>query len=116
MLGGDTADREGIAGLDKAARGLYKKHLVARRTMFGVTRYTLTDEGIVTLAQLEEAAGVTDLVRAERDLAQAVQDQRMAATRATEARERLAEEKRRFSGSPALLVLLDARRKSPLGR
>ena len=115
VLGGDTGNLSGIAGLDKTARGLYKRHLVSRRTLHGRAYYALTDEGTVLMLRVEAEAGVTELAEAERAMCQAQADAELAVRREREARAALTAARRRHGGRYALEVLLDARREYPLG-
>ena len=76
--------------MSRAARGLRKHGLVASRTTFTVTRYSITGEGLLALAERESAAGLSDVVAAEMDLDQAYEDERQARARARAAEGRLA--------------------------
>jgi hypothetical protein len=75
--------------LSSATRGLYKHHLVAVRTIQTVTRWSITGEGLLALAEYEAAAGLSDVVAAEMDVDQAQEDIRQARTRLRAAEERL---------------------------
>jgi hypothetical protein len=116
MLGGDTENKPAIAGLDKAARGLCKRGLAARRTFFGKSFYTLTDGGIALLARIETEAGITSLVAAQLAHEQALADLRLANRRVSETREQLRTERKAFGGAYPWDVLLNTRRGKPLVR
>jgi hypothetical protein len=116
VLGGDTEDKDGLAALDKAARGLAKKGLVARRTIFTKVYYTLTDEGRDLLARIEAEAGLSALVTAQLEHEQALADLRAANRRVDETRKRLAAERKPFGGAYPWEALMEARRGHPLNR
>jgi hypothetical protein len=83
---------ERLGELSRAARGLCKKHLAASRTQMTVTRFRLTGEGYLAVAEVEAAAGIAGVVSAALDLAQATEDARQAARRELAAFDRLAAE------------------------
>jgi hypothetical protein len=64
----DDAER---AVYEREARHLERAGLVKHRTQFSRTRYMLTGEGAVELLRLDAAAGVTEMVSAAMDFAQA---------------------------------------------
>lgn len=51
-----------LADLEHVASALYRKHVVARRTVLSVARYTLTEAGFRELAALDAATGATEEV------------------------------------------------------
>jgi hypothetical protein len=115
-LGGDTSDYRGIAGLDKTARGLYKRHLASRVTLHSRAYYGLTDQGIALVARIEEEAGVTELVAAEHAHQQAVADHQATELRRHEASAALMAARKRAGVRYPLAAVLDYRREFPLGR
>lgn len=70
-----------LAMFDPPARTLYKRNLAARRTIQGTVLYALTEQGAALLAGLEERAGITALVAADLETAQARTDIRLAKRR-----------------------------------
>lgn len=116
VLGGDTGNLPGLASLDRAARGLAKKGLVARRTIFSKTYYTVTGEGLALLARIEAEAGITALVTAHLEHEQALADLRAANVRVNGTREALRAERQAFGGAYSWEVLMETRRGKPLGR
>jgi hypothetical protein len=80
-----------LARLSSAARGLYKHHLVAVRTIQAVTRWSITGDGLLALAEYEAAAGLSDEAAAKMDVDQAQEDIRQARARLRAAEERLAD-------------------------
>jgi hypothetical protein len=109
LLDGITEDRAELAALDRAGRRLAKKGLVAKRTIFTVTRYMVTGEGVVLLLGLEAAAGLSGLVSAQLGLEQALADRAAAERRVDEARTALAAQRREHGSRRALDILLAAR-------
>jgi hypothetical protein len=81
----------GPAELSSAARGLYKRHLVARRTIATVTRWAVTGDGLLALASYEAERGLSEVSAAQMDLDQACEDERQARAAVRAARERKAE-------------------------
>lgn len=71
--------------LCSAARGLYKNKLLAVRTVQTVTRYALTHNGYLALAQHEAGEGTADMAAAVMELDQAEEDARRAQERVTRA-------------------------------
>jgi hypothetical protein len=102
----DVAGAGGLAPLSSAVRGLYKKHLVAMRTQFTVTRFRITEAGALALAEAEAKAGVADLAAAELDLAQAEEDIRQAQKRREQALARLRELPAGKPRLPSLMIVL----------
>jgi len=49
-----------VAELTRVAAGLYRKHVIARRTVLSVARYALTEEGLRELTALDAATGATE--------------------------------------------------------
>ena len=76
---------EDTAGLSRAARGLYKHRYVAVRTHFTVTRWAITPEGLLALAEIEAEAGVSEAVALQLEYQQALYDYERAQQRAHEA-------------------------------
>lgn len=79
-----------LARLSAVARGLRKHSLVASRTTFTVTRYSITGEGLLALAGYEAEHGLAAVAAAELDIDQAREDERQARARARAAEGRLA--------------------------
>lgn len=75
--------------LSAAARGLYKQKLLAVRTAYTVTRYALTHDGYLALAEHEAAEGTADYATAVMELDQAEEDARQAQERVTHAEAKL---------------------------
>jgi hypothetical protein len=73
------ADEKRLPEMDDAALALYEREarhleragLIKHRTQFARTRYMLTGEGAVELLRLDAAVGVTEMVSAAMDFAQA---------------------------------------------
>jgi hypothetical protein len=116
MLGGEVGNLHRIADLDKTGRGLYKKGLVHKRTLYGRAYYALTDTGIALLTRIEKEAGVDGLVAAEIAHRKAAADAEEAQLRAREAMEELRLARKAAGARYALAALLDARREYPLDR
>jgi hypothetical protein len=92
------------AALSRAARGLYKKHLVQIRTIFTVTSWRITEAGLLALAAMEARAGISGYVAAELELNQAVHDQARANAHVAEATARLRAESERLPGNIAAVI------------
>jgi len=73
------------AGLSRAARGLYKHGYVVVRTQFTVTRWAVTPEGLLALAEIEARAGVSEAVALQLEWQQALYDLGRAQRRVHEA-------------------------------
>jgi hypothetical protein len=116
MLGGEVGNKRGIADLDRSARGLCKRGLVARRTLHTRAYYRLTDEGRALVARIEEEAGVTYLVAAEHARGEAAACLADAQRRATEAQEALRLARKEAGVRYPLEAVLDYRREFPLNR
>ncbi len=116
MLGGEVGNLRGVAELDKAARGLYKRHLVVRRVLHTRSYYGLTDEGLALVARIEAEAGVTDLVAAEHARNEAAADLADAERRVRAAQEALRQARKERGTRYPLAALLDYRRDYPLSR
>ena len=116
VLGGDTENKAGLAALDKAARGLAKKGLVTRRTIFTRVYYAITGEGTALLLRIEAEAGISALVTVQLAHEQALADLHAATRRVAETREQLRAERKALGGVYPWDALLDYRRKFPLAR
>jgi hypothetical protein len=116
VLGGDAGNKAGLAALDKAARGLAKKGLVARRVIYTRAYYTITGEGTALLLRIEAEAGISGLVTAQLAHEQALADLLAANQRVAETRGQLTIERKAFGGAYPWEALLNARRERPLGR
>jgi hypothetical protein len=62
---------EWLAVYEREARHLERAGLIKHRTQFARTRYMLTGEGAIELLRLDAAGGVTEMVSAAMDFAQA---------------------------------------------
>lgn len=116
MLGGETWNREGLARVDRSARGLCKRGLAARRTIYTRVYYGLTDEGLAVVAAIEAEAGVTDLVAAVHERDEATAALAEAERRVREAQEALRLARKERGARYPLEALLDYRRQYPLSR
>lgn len=96
-----------------AARTLRKQGLVAGRTQFTVTRYSLTGGGGALLARLEKEAGASDLAAAEMALEQAEKDERDATARCQAARAACSRLRREAGVRGSANVLLDYLKENP---
>jgi hypothetical protein len=65
---------EWLALYEREARHLERAGLIKHRTIYGRTRYMLTSEGATELLRLDTASGVSELVSAAMDYAQARYD------------------------------------------
>jgi hypothetical protein len=68
-------------GLRRAADGLYRRNLLARRTLHGTPYWAVTEEGLAALAELEAERGTAKWVAAALDLEQADMDRQLAEVR-----------------------------------
>lgn len=82
--------------LCSAARGLYKNKLVAIRTIATVTRYKLTHNGYLALAQHEAAEETAGIAAAVMELEQAQEDARQAQARLLAAEQHLVDAQAAF--------------------
>lgn len=116
LLGGDVGNSRVVADLDKAGRGLYKKHLVTRHVMHTRAYYGLTAEGLSLVYRIEAEADVTDLVAAEHAREAAAADLADAERRVREAAEALRRARKARAARYPLAALLEYRREFPLSR
>jgi hypothetical protein len=91
-----------------AARGLRQKGLIIGRTLHTVTRYTLSEEGLALLTELEEKAGATELVAAELAFEQAQYDWEQATERRVMAQRAINKARTRAERPGSINLLLDA--------
>lgn len=78
--------------LSRTARGLYKQHRLAVKTIQGRVRYAITEAGLLALAIYEAFEGLSGVAAAELDLEQAREDVAQATRRSTKAERRLEDE------------------------
>ena len=86
------------AHAEAAAEGLRKNRLVVRRVIHTRRYFMITSDALVLLARLEAAAGMSDVISAELDMAQAREDAYQAREREKDALRRLAEASLRLGG------------------
>lgn len=113
---GEASSYRDLAGLDKAARGLAKRGLAARRTIYTRVYYGLTTEGLALLDKIEAEAGVTDLAAAVHERDEATAALAEAERRVREAQEALRQARKASGARYPLEALLEARRRHPLSR
>src|SRR5580658_9239885 len=75
MMGGQVGTPlHCFADLDRTARGLCKRGLMVRRTLYTRVYYGLSEEGLALVGRIEAEAGVTGLVAAEHERNEAAAD------------------------------------------